>query len=354
MIERPWNPKPSKRGVIIALCLVLVIAAGVGYLGNKEAVRNFLDQYNGNEYSGSGSQTIDFHVYKGDTGVEIAKALVAQDVTKDYETTLRHIFSANPTFFPGTYRMPTQISSDKAIQILVDPTQVVVNRVLVQEGLRLSVTFKKLSNATGISVSNFESAAKNISSFDLPKEAPSLEGYLFPATYDFQPDLTAKQILSLMVERTKEQLRNDGVAQKDWHKTLTLASVIQMEARLPQDFYKVSRTFKNRLAIGMHLQSDATVSYGVQGSTVSTSSADRANNNGYNTYLYAGLPVGPIAGSGAQAIDAALHPAEGKWLYFCTINLKTGETVFSETYADHQKAVALWREWMKQNPGWND
>jgi UPF0755 protein len=102
----------------------------------------------------------------------------------------------------------------------------------------------------------------------------------------------------------------------------------------------------------MHLQSDATVSYGVGGNTVSTSKADRSNPNGYNTYLYPGLPIGPISAPGSVAIDAALNPADGKWFYFCTINLETGETVFSETYAQHQVAVEQWLAWMRENPGY--
>jgi UPF0755 protein len=100
----------------------------------------------------------------------------------------------------------------------------------------------------------------------------------------------------------------------------------------------------------MHLQSDATVSYGVNGTTVSTTDAERANDNPYNTYLYPGLPVGPISAPGSVAIDAALHPVSGKWLYFCTINLETGETVFSDTWSQHERAVAQWQAWMKDHP----
>ncbi|MEY4019044.1 MAG: hypothetical protein RLZZ590_344, partial [Actinomycetota bacterium] len=135
-------------------------------------------------------------------------------------------------------------------------------------------------------------------------------------------------------------------------RVLTLAGLIQKEARIESDFYKVSRTFLNRIQAGMKLQSDATVSYGVDGNTVGTSAADRANDNRYNTYRYAGLPIGPISAPGSVAIDAALNPAVGDWLYFCAVNLETGETVFSETYAQHEIAVRQWRAWMKEHPGY--
>ena len=341
------------RKTIASVGAVLLLLLAVAFFARGH-IRSVWDQLSGAEYSGSSSETIDFVVSPGDTGTVVAKNLVAKGVTKNLDSTLRHIYAADPTFYPGTYRIPLKISSDQAIALLVDLNNLIVDHVTIPEGLRVTSVFRILSEKTGLPLSDFEKASRTPSDFGLPKAAPSIEGYLFPATYDFSPDLSAKEILSLMVDRTKEQLVSDGVAKRDWHKTLTLASMIQVEAKQTPDFYKVSRVFLNRIKTGMHLQSDATVSYGVNGSTVSTSSADRNNPNGYNTYLYPGLPIGPISAPGATAIDAALHPAEGNWLYFCAINLKTGETVFSNTYAEHEKAVQLWRQWMLQNPGWND
>jgi UPF0755 protein len=136
------------------------------------------------------------------------------------------------------------------------------------------------------------------------------------------------------------------------HEVIILASVVEKEVRFPDDFYKAARVFQNRLDINMALQSDATVSYGVGGNTFTTSKADRSDKNLYNTYLYPGLPIGPISSPGSRAIDAVLNPAPGKWLYFVSVNLETGETVFTETYEQHLKAVAQWLKWMKENPGY--
>jgi len=341
-----------KTKLIVILVSITLVISGAAYLG-KSNIRLLLDAVAGSEYTSEGIGEVAFVVNRGDNGEIVAKNLVAAGVTKEYESTLRHIYAANPTFFPGTYMLPKQVYTDVAIRILTDPSQMVVDKVTVREGLRIDNVLALLAKETGIAKAELVSASKQLSDFDIPKNAPSLEGYLYPATYSFDPSLSAREVLSVMVTRTKEQLASDGVAKKDWHKVLTLASVIQMEARQTQDFYKVSRVFTNRLAIGMHLQSDATVSYGVNGSTVSTSNADRSDPNKYNTYRYAGLPVGPISGAGATAIDAALHPADGSWLFFCAINLKTGETVFSTTIAEHEKAVERWRQWMIENPGWN-
>ncbi|HWU31607.1 MAG TPA: endolytic transglycosylase MltG, partial [Marmoricola sp.] len=115
------------------------------------------------------------------------------------------------------------------------------------------------------------------------------------------------------------------------------------------DMNKVARVFYNRLAQGMLLQSDATVAFANNLSgTVWTTDAQRNNPSPYNTYVHKGLPPGPIDNPGLAAIQAALHPAAGPWLYFVPVNLKTGETVYSTTYADHQKAVAQLQAWCAQ------
>lgn len=320
----------------------------------RAQLRDFADQLSGAEYSGAGNTKIEFVIEPGQDGEDVAKNLVELGITKTLSVTLRKIYSANIVFYPGTYLVPKQISTGAALEILANPANIQVERVTIPEGLRLKSVFKILASKTGIQIARFEEVAKEIDLFELPKAAPSLEGYLYPATYEFSPSLTAVEIIKIMVDRTKDQLISDAVPKQKWHNTLTLASVIQSEARATEDFYKVSRVFTNRIKIGMPLQSDATVNYGVGSEDIYTSDAERADPNKYNTYLYAGLPVGPIAGSGALAIDAALNPTDGDWLYFCTVNLKTGETVFSNTYSEHLKAVSQWLKWMKENPGWDD
>jgi UPF0755 protein len=306
----------------------------------------------GNDYSGAGVNDATFVIRDGDSGESIAQALVKQDIVKDFRLTFRLILERGQIFYPGTYQLKTQMSSLAALEALADPNRVVANRVTIKEGLRLANIFTVLSDATGKSISDFETAASDLKYFQLPNEAPSLEGYLFPATYSFDPAATAKSILKAMRTRMQQEIIDLNIPTSRIHEVLTLASVVQKEARLTEDFYKAARTFQNRLDIGMKLQSDATVSYGVNGNTVSTSASDRAADNGYNTYRYEGLPIGPISAPGRVALQAALNPAQGDWLYFCTVNLETGETWFSETYEQHQVAVRAWRAWMKENPGY--
>jgi len=347
----PKKPKFAK--LLLALVLVGGLVAGVGYV-NRSSIRGFIDSFSEEEFSGEGNGSTEFTVAKGDTGETVAKHLAEQGVTKDYATTLRHIISANPTFFPGTYSIPLQISSNKAIELLTNPTNMQTNKVTIPEGWRVKDIILRLSKVTGISVAKFEAEAEDLAQFDLPKAAPSLEGYLFPATYSFDKSLDAKGILTIMVNRMKQELERYGVAKKDWHKTLTLASIVQREARLTDDFYKVSRVFRNRLDINMALQSCATASYGVGEFSIIVTNRILNDDNPYNTYKYAGLPIGPIAAPGSLALDATLHPVDGSWLYFVTWNLKTGETIFSNTYAEHQAGIVKWDQWMAENPGWDE
>ena len=343
--------KFSRRRIALLLALILVVGGGLAY-ANRSAIRSGFDQIVGNDYAGDGYSSVLVDINPGDTGETIAKSLVEMGVVKNFTTTYKLILQRNPKFYPGTYKLRLHMSSESALRQLLDPNSLASNRILIKEGLRANVILDILAAKTGIARSEFSAAAKNRAAIGLPADAVSIEGYLFPATYTFAPNANATSILKAMIVRMQDELNSFGVKDSDRNRVLTLASIVQKEARQQPDFYKVSRVFLNRIAVGMHLQSDATVSYGVDGKTVNTSAADRANNNGFNTYLNAGLPVGPISSPGSVAIDAALHPASGKWLYFCAINLQTGETVFSNTLAEHEVAVAQWRAWMKEHPGY--
>lgn len=337
---------------IAAIGLVFVLVAGGTAFTFRSEIRSAFEQIIGNDYKGSGTTEVDFVIAEGETGEDVANNLVAAGITKNFRLTYKLILERNQVFYPGTYRLKLEMPAIAALSALSDPNSQVTNRVTIREGLRIQQVFAALSDATGLAVEDFSGAASDLSKFDLPKEAPSLEGYLFPATYSFSPGTSALDILLTLRERMDEEIQKFGIAPEKIHEVLTLASIVQKEARLEDDFYRASRVFLNRIDQGMKLQSDATVSYGVNGTTVATTDAERNADNGYNTYKYFGLPIGPISAPGSVAIDAALNPADGTWLYFCTVNLETGETRFSTTYAEHQIAVREWLNWMKENPGY--
>jgi UPF0755 protein len=343
-----------RKGRIVAIILagLLVVGGGSAYLMRSQ-IRAAIDTISGVDFQGSGSEKVTLVIRSGDTGEVVARELVKLGVTKDFTFTYKRIIARNPNFVPGTFNLKKEMSADKALDLILDPASKVIVRVTVKEGLRIGTVLKVLSEATGIPRANFDQAVQDPTKYGLPSGLPNMDGYLFPATYEVDPGSSAEDVIRQMVDRMSAELKKFGVTDSKRHEVLTLASIIQKEARQTPDFYKVSRVFLNRLDQGMNLQSDATVSYGSGGTTVTTTDAERADGNGYNTYVHAGLPIGPIGAPGATAIDAALHPADGKWLFFCAINLKTGETVFSNTLAEHGRAVKKWQQWMHENPGWN-
>lgn len=183
----------------------------------------------------------------------------------------------------------------------------------------------------------------------------ALEGYLFPDTYEFYIDSTAEEIIDRMLTRYYEIYAGEFVDRaKEWNFTrdqvMILASIIEREARDPEDFAKVSAVFHNRLKAGMKLESCATLSYATGTNRLYFSSDETKIVSPYNTYLNNGLPIGPICNPGEAAIRAALYPneeytAEG-YLYFCSANPnETSALLFSKTYEEHEANVEKYRKY---------
>ncbi|MBB5631869.1 UPF0755 protein [Cryobacterium mesophilum] len=356
--EAATRPKKRRRwiGWVVAVVVVLGLAgAGAGYVwANYEPqVRKALGwELPPPDYVGQGSGQATIVIASGDTGVEVTNSLLDAGVIKSFGTFYSLLLAQKPAveFYPGYYVLSEKMSSAAALAAIQDPANRVERTALIPEGKSIDQVFEILSTATGISVADFEAAAKNPTDYGVSKDAPSLEGYLFPATYKFDPSVDARSVLKTLVDRTFAALDAAGVAPKDRLRVLTLAALIQREAgRDTKDFYKVSRVFTNRLKDGWHLQSDATVSYGTgRTHTVWTTPEERADkSNKYNTYANPGLPIGPIGAAGDLAIDAALHPVDGPWFYFVPVNLDTGETVFSVTLEQHNAAVRQLQEWCR-------
>lgn len=296
-------------------------------------------------------------IVTGDTGSTISTTLFSAGVTKTDSAFYDYLIKTgqNPDFQPGVYALKQKMSSAAALKALEDPANRRANTAQLPEGLTMASTLTRLSDGTGIPLADLQAAAATPSQYGV--NAKTLEGWLFPATYTFDPGTTAPQVIRTLVERTVTSLDKAGVPADQRERILTVASIIQREARFTADFYKVSRVIENRLdpnndeTHGL-LQMDSTAQYGyneINKGTASSSAEALTNDNPWNTYLHPGLPIGPIANPGDLAIDAAMHPADGPWLYFVTVNLDTGETVFSTTYAEHEKAVKQWQQWCAAN-----
>lgn len=349
----------SKGRVFILVTIVLLLGiVGYGVYMFKDKIPAALEFAGGligmtpdNDYKDEEGEEIFFTIVPGDYGSMIADGLAEQDVIKDRKPFLSRLseMDPEPIFYPGTYAISTKMSAQDAIDALLDQENRVHNFALIREGISYTQALEILSEATDIPLDDFNRAAKNLKQFGIPEEAPNLEGYLFPATYTFDPDMSAVDVIQLMVDKTFQILDKYGVAPEDRHETLTMAALIQREAGgfSDGDFYDVSQVFHNRLNQDWKLQSDATVSYGTgRTTTVWTTAEDRADGkNLYNTYYHKGLPVGPISLPGELAIDAAIHPSSGPYMFFMAVDLRTGETAFAVDGAGHEVNVQKLANW---------
>lgn len=221
---------------------------------------------------------------------------------------------------------------------------------LVEQGVfKDSTAFLTLCRS-GEGLSDYYFIQEELATSGVQKRKYLLEGYLSPNTYEIYTSATPKDILKKLLDQT------DAVMTYEWQEratevglsvdqVLTLAAMIEKEAKTP-DFAKVSAVFFNRLKSNMKLGSDATVQYATGERRMALRDSDLGTDSPYNTYLYAGLPVGPICNPSAQAIQAALYPDESfiaeKYLYFCSKDPATGELVFSKTLEEHNAAVAIY------------
>lgn len=351
---RPTNNQGrTGKGLFAGVAAAVLALTGMGLwlLWNEYGTRivDYFAEEEVADFEDGGTQpTIDIVINPGEIGQEVAQTLADAGVTASFEAVYSLLLQDSTiTFQPGTYRLLTGMSGESAIAALRDPANRVQIQFTIPEGKTLEQALETIAERASLPLAELQDATANPGDYGVDNPAGTLEGYLFPATYTFEPGVEAPEIIARMVSEMESRLRALGVPEEQWHEVLTMAGLIQREARFEADFYKVSRVFYNRLDIGMRLQSDATVTYwtGLYDGA-GTSDADRADtDNPYNTYQIRGLPPGPISLPGETAIKAALDPVDGTWLYFVSIDLRTGETVFSNTLAEHERAVAVWLAW---------
>lgn len=306
---------------------------------------------NAADYPGPGSGEVIIEVPSGAGGEAIGRILAESDVVAS-AAAFTAVAAANPDAMgiqPGTYRMAAQMSAAGALERLLDPAYRWSIRVTLPEGLWVAEVFQRLADASDYEVADYE--AVDVSELDLPAAANGeLEGYLFPSTYEFGPDSTPQEQLQILIDRAVERYEGLGLTEEDMEQTVIIASIIQAEGRDPDDLPRISRVIENRLADGMELQMDSTVHFIFQErGRVGTGDSLRDNDNPYNTYRYPGLPPGPINSPGEAAVSAAMNPADGEWRFFVTIDPDTGETVFTETFAEHEQYVVIFQQWCAEN-----
>lgn len=360
----PPRRKKRRAGCLVALIVVLVVIGGLIAAGF--AVMNaYGDQINSimgwgesADYEpGMATGEVLITIREGDTGSPVSTALYEAGVTKTEDVFYDYVVNENiaVTFYPGVYTLQEKMTAEAALAAIENPANKAEFTASVPEGATIEYFLPTVAESLGIPLEDLQAAIGDPTAYGV--QAETLEGWLFPAIYTFDPEVTATQVIQRMVDRTRESLSAAGVPAGDEQRILTIASIIQREGRT-DDFAKVSQVIENRLAPDNDethglLQMDSTAQYGVgelhSGSAGSSEEA-LTDPNLWNTYVHPGLPKGPISTPNDAAIDAAMHPADGPWFYFVTVNLETGETVFSATYAEQQQAEKKLHAWCEANP----
>ena len=352
----------------IAVLVALAVLIGGGWFAATKGYAKYMDWRQTDDYIGTGVDDMQITIPAGASLTDMGLILVKADVvksTKAFQSAAAKQVKST-AIQAGTYKMKTHLPAASAVARLIDPaTYKVVKRVLVREGLRVSAIVPVLAKGTGLTEDQFNTALKDPSKLGLPAYANNNpEGFLFPDSYEVADKPDALTILKTMTAEfatiaASEDLVNRAAAMGMTPlQVLTVASIIEAEVNRPEDRPMVARAIYNRLqgktetGQPMKLQLDSTVIYANGGTgTLTTTDAQRALDSAYNTYKVDGLPPGPINSPGKSAIEAALNPADGTWIYWVVVNPQTGETKFASTYAEHQTNVAEFQAWCKANAG---
>jgi UPF0755 protein len=322
----------------VAVLVILVPLAVGGYY----AYSFYRSKFHPPDYSGSGTGYIVVQVPSGATPTSLGPKLQGLGVVASSRAfVLAAEHSSNPNgLLPGFYGMHRHMQASLAYALLLNPKDLVQVPVTIPEGFRNSQVVAWLGAKSGISASAYASVLSKPALLHLPSYANgNPEGYLFPATYDVVPHESALQVLTAMVQRFDQEAAavNLPAAASQAHLTvgqvIIMASLVQAEGGRLADYPKIARVIDNRLALGMPLQLDSTVLFGLNTFGILATDQQLQSDSPYNTYRHKGLPPGPIDNPGNAAIQAVLHPASGPWLYFVTVNPKTRETLFTSSAA---------------------
>lgn len=343
------RPAKERRGAprvsLLAMMIFMLVFAGVGgYM--------FLAGYiSPPDYSGRGTSPVVIRVDEGATVSEIGVTLEQEGVVKSSRAFVQAA-EGHPeatSIQPGYYRLRHRMEAGLAFELLLAPKSRVEATVTIPEGKRLSEVFTIIAENTDLSRAALKKAAKDRDELGLPAYAKTVEGYLFPATYTVGPDVTAKQLLRQMVDEFKATAAKLDLAQQadtrrmSPHEIVTIASLVQGEVSRAQDFPKAAAVVYNRLQEGMPLEFSSTVNYALDQRKLGVSSRETEVESPYNTYVHEGLPPGPINSPGMRALEAALNPANGDWLYFVTTNPQQGITKFTSDYQEFLKFKAQFK-----------
>ncbi|MFD4326425.1 endolytic transglycosylase MltG [Nocardioides sp. NPDC058538] len=354
--EEPPKRKRRFGGCLAVLVAMAVVLGGFYFVGDRaiDYVKDMVAPPA--DYPGPGTDPVSFEVHEGDSVSAVGRNLKEIGVVESVDAFIEAANAEGLTVQVGFYPLKKQMKAADAVEVLANPENIDTVNVTITEGSRAKAIYKVLAEKTGKKPAEFKKAAQDAEAIGLPDYAEgNVEGYLFPATYAFPPDATPTEMLAMMVDRWEQALGDNDIEARakqlkcgggkacTAEQIMTIASLVEAEGR-GDDMPKVARVIYNRLdpkiddgATNGTLGIDASNAYGIgKSGTTQLTSAELAKDTPYDTRRRAGLPPTPIGSPGDAAIEAALNPAKGNWLFYITVNLKTGETKFTRDYEEFQ------------------
>jgi len=346
---RPTSATAARRRLISAFVVLAVIIGAIAF-----GVWSTL--YRASAHVPAG-RVVNVVIPKGASGEKVAEIVAdAGVVTNPMMFRLRaQVLGIAGDIKAGSYELKTGSEYDDILRLLAKGPVIERITVTIPEGWSIERTAARMADKLGISEKAFiDLATTGAKKFDFAfledNPTDSLEGYLFPKTYDFKRGVEATAVIKVMLTQYgKEVAALDYAYSKSKglspHDVLTIASIIEREAQLAKDRPKVASVIYNRLKIGMRLQLDSTVQYALDGK-VKLNLDDLKTDHPYNTYVYAGVPPGPICSPGMSAIEAAAKPAKTNYIYYILTH-KDGSQSFATNYADFLELKAQFKRGLK-------
>lgn len=293
-------------------------------------------------------ETVPIHIKSGTSLAALTEELQAKEVIDAPKTFYLwgRLTGYSTSIQEGIYYLPKHLNVISALNQLKTSQHI---RITIPEGYTVPDIAKLIAGKTNVSEASFLEAAKKYAPYPYMEEAlknPNVkyatEGFLFPDTYDFSKNQSPEDMMKIMVDNFNEkltpQMREEAAAKGlSIYKLVTLASLVEKEAKYQEDAPQIAQVFYKRLAINMPLQSDATIQYVMPNHKEEFTLEDTKYDSPYNTYLHYGLPPGPIGNPGIGAIEAVLNPAATDYLYFVADN--DGHNHYSRTYEEHEATI---------------
>jgi UPF0755 protein len=300
-------------------------------------------------------ELVEFTVPPGASMGQVTDTLVARELVSrpTLFRALARLRGDDRSIRAGRYRVALGTGWGDLLDHLVQGRMVTV-ALTIPEGFTLAQMVPRLASLAELDPEEVRerlAAYEEEDRWEVP--GPGLEGYLFPDTYHFVPGVSLESVVGAMVERYQALWTPERIARLEElgmsrREIMTLASIIQGEARRTEEMPRISAVFHNRLRIGYLLQADPTVQYalGERRERLLYADIDSVADHPYNTYTQPGLPPGPIGAPGEEALDAALLPEDSEYLYF--VARPDGTHIFTRTLREHNRArVEARREWQR-------